>query len=235
MAGAVGREIHVGAEGKYTAPGNRRSPRFPLELRVGRGWAYHLEQRPERGKSLALEGGAASPRSRIRAPSLAPYFGVSMKQDRLRTNLRRATPSDAEDLSQLALRSKAHWGYDSVFLGQCRDELTYTPEQLDSELIFLLEDRDRVFGFYGSSGPVNDSVELDAMFVDPPYIGRGLGRQLFEHAKVIAAGLNVGSLIIQSDPQAAEFYRRCGALDWGRRESESVPGRFLPVLRIQLV
>lgn len=38
--------------------------------------------------------------------------------------IRLARVTEAEILSDLALRSKAHWGYDAEFIEACRDELT---------------------------------------------------------------------------------------------------------------
>jgi len=33
-------------------------------------------------------------------------------------------------LSNLAFRSKAHWGYSDEFMAACRDELTYSSEKI---------------------------------------------------------------------------------------------------------
>jgi hypothetical protein len=35
--------------------------------------------------------------------------------------------------------------------------------------------------------------------------------------------------VIQGDPNAAEFYQRCGARKIGERPSASIPGRVLPL------
>ncbi|MGI5472915.1 hypothetical protein [Streptomyces sp. CA-132043] len=46
--------------------------------------------------------------------------------------IRPAFATEAETLSDLALRSKAHWGYDTAFLGACRDELTVGAHEMES-------------------------------------------------------------------------------------------------------
>ncbi len=46
------------------------------------------------------------------------------------THVRPARPGEAPRLSQLALRSKAYWGYDAEFLDRCRGELEVRSEQL---------------------------------------------------------------------------------------------------------
>ena len=40
--------------------------------------------------------------------------------------IRRARPEEAGALSDLAIRSKGHWGYDVAFLASCRAELVPT-------------------------------------------------------------------------------------------------------------
>lgn len=38
--------------------------------------------------------------------------------------LRLADVSEREPLTELCIRSKAHWGYDAAFMALCRDALT---------------------------------------------------------------------------------------------------------------
>ena len=49
------------------------------------------------------------------------------------------------------------------------------------------------------------------MFVDPPAIGGGAGRALFEAAVSLARRLGVARMTILADPNAAPFYERMGA------------------------
>ena len=41
-------------------------------------------------------------------------------------------------------------------------------------------------------------------------------------------------IVIQGDPNAAGFYRAAGAVPDGERESDSIPGRYLPLFVIEL-
>lgn len=54
--------------------------------------------------------------------------------------LRTANDSDLAALSDLALRSKGHWGYDEAFLAACEDELTVTRDRLDDECVIVAVD-----------------------------------------------------------------------------------------------
>lgn len=150
--------------------------------------------------------------------------------------VRPARVDEAQLLSALALRSKAHWGYSPEFLDACRAELTISPENMRSAAMryFVLERAGRVIGFYALSLLTPTEIELDALFVEPAEIGNGFGRVLIEHAQRTAAALGARRLVIQSDPYAARFYQAAGGVQTGESESASVPGRFLPTFQITL-
>lgn len=118
----------------------------------------------------------------------------------------------------------------------CREELTYSDSQIESANFefYVCEVDGRLAGFYVIEFLGNDDTELEALFVEPELIGRGYGRTLIEHAKARVAALGIKQLIIQGDPNAASFYEAAGAVHYGQRESDSIPGRFLPIFRISL-
>jgi GNAT superfamily N-acetyltransferase len=151
-------------------------------------------------------------------------------------HVRCAAPTEAHFLSDLALRSKALWGYSPEFLDACRDELTYTAEQIaDPERSFAVAELGGVVaGFYQLEGLSRAEPELGALFVDPAKIGRGIGRLLLRHAEREARERGAAALVIQSDPYALGFYIAEGAVVTGWRESGSIAGRFLPLLWLSL-
>lgn len=150
--------------------------------------------------------------------------------------LRTAELKDANELSALALRSKAHWGYSAEFMNACEQELTITPEKIlhDRFDYVLVEKGETVMGFYALERLSLSHFELEALFVEPTYMGQGGGRALIEHAKQRVIANGGSTLLIQSDPHAEGFYRKVGAqfLDW--QASASIPGRRLPRLQIIL-
>ena len=139
-------------------------------------------------------------------------------------------------MSDLALRSKAHWGYSPDFIERCRAELSYREEQLLAEdmRFFALEGPRGVVGFYALARRSEIEIELEALFVEPAFIGRGFGRRLIDHAKSVAASLGADRLTIQGDPNAERFYRAAGGVLTGTRESASIPGRYLPTFAVSL-
>jgi len=147
--------------------------------------------------------------------------------------LRPAVPAEAGALSRLALRSKAHWGYDEAFLDACRAELTVGPEQCDGVRTVVAHRGSDLLGFHRMAGepPV---AELADLFVDPAAIGQGLGATLLADAVERARALGVVRLVIDADPNAEGFYLRMGARRVGTVASGSIPGRELPRLELDV-
>lgn len=154
-------------------------------------------------------------------------------------NIRRAIPAEAEVLTELALRSKGHWGYDADFLRDCRIDLTLTPEFIASSPVFALEEQGSIAGFYSLScqegAEADGEVELLHLFVEPQAIGRGFGKLLFRHAAGMACRLGFQRLLIGSDPNALDFYEAMGARRVGEVASIVRPGRMLPLLHYPLL
>lgn len=149
--------------------------------------------------------------------------------------IRRARHDERAALSDLAVRSKAYWGYDGAFMAACRDELRVTAAHIDGPLgVWVIEVEGVAHGFHGLEVLGGGRAELEFLFVDPEAIGTGLGRRLMEHAIAVARDAGMTELIIQGDPNAAAFYRSAGAVEIGRRPSASIPGRQLPLFRIEL-
>lgn len=147
--------------------------------------------------------------------------------------IRRARPSEAEALSELAIRSKGHWGYEPEFLEACRPELTLSAHLIETGEVHLLEVGGRIVGFYGLADR-NGELEFTHFFVDPPAIGRGAGRLLWRHAVERAKSRGVRRLVIESDPYAEGFYRKLGAERIGETASPVNAGRKLPLLQFRL-
>ena len=80
----------------------------------------------------------------------------------------------------------------------------------------------------------DEGPELALMFVDPPAIGSGAGRVLFEAAVRLARRLGYRRLAILADPNAAAFYERMGARFVRNAPSDAIPGRTLPFYEYDL-
>jgi GNAT superfamily N-acetyltransferase len=151
----------------------------------------------------------------------------------IKYELRVATPNEAAELTELALRSKAHWGYDEAFMAKCRETLKVTAEDCESGAVWVAADGARLAGFCSVCGDAPQG-KLSDLFIDPEYIGKGAGRLLLENAVERAKELGFSELEIHSDPHAVDFYLHFGAEKAGEVPSESIPGRTLPRLLLEV-
>ena len=150
--------------------------------------------------------------------------------------VRSANPEDADALTAVAVRSKAHWGYSPEFMAACSAELAVTDALIlsgDTDY-FVAGMGDQIIGFHAIERMPTGDWELAALFVDPDHIGTGAGGLLFRHAAGFARHSGATTLVIQGDPHAEGFYKAMGALEIGSRESDSIPGRMLPLYRFNL-
>lgn len=146
--------------------------------------------------------------------------------------LRPAAPGEETVLSDLAFRSKAHWGYDTAFLERVRLALEITDADVAEGGVVVAEQAGAgVVGFYRLA-PAGDRAELGHLFVDPPHIGTGLGARLYRHALDAARALGCRTVWLEADPNAEGFYRRLGAVTVD--EVETLPGRRLPIMTTDL-
>jgi GNAT superfamily N-acetyltransferase len=149
--------------------------------------------------------------------------------------VRQARAGEAQDLTALCLRSKAHWGYDEAFMRLCVHSLTvHEADIAEGRVLVAAEDDGPPLALVAVFG-VGETVELQEMFVDPPAIGRGLGRTMFSEAVALARGLGARRMTILADVNAGAFYERMGARLLGTQPSDAIPGRTLPFYEFDLI
>ena len=136
--------------------------------------------------------------------------------------IRRALKSEAGLLSDLARKSKAHWGYPADVLEQWRTELTLSPREISAHPTFVVTIGENVAGFY--SLPSAEPWTLNHFWVSPEYMHRGVGRSLLAHALATARAHGASKVGIDADPNAEGFYVRCGAFRTGE-VSAPIPGQ----------
>jgi len=147
--------------------------------------------------------------------------------------LRPARAGELGALSDLCLRSKAVWGYGAAFIEACRAELTLTPVDLEQSHVQVAERGGTIVGIAQVS-VATAQASLDKLFIEPAALRTGAGRRLFEWCVETARNRGASTLVVESDPGAADFYRRMGARDAGLAPSGSIPGRLLPHLKLDL-
>jgi N-acetylglutamate synthase-like GNAT family acetyltransferase len=149
------------------------------------------------------------------------------------STIRRASPEDANTLTQIALDAKRHWGYPEQWIKHWEADLIISPEFIRDNHVYVFERDGGVLGFYALC-IYGNKAELEHMWVTPASIGTGIGKELFLDAMERAAALEVREIEISADPNAAGFYERMGASQIGETDGtidEQV--RKLPRLRIE--
>jgi len=136
-------------------------------------------------------------------------------------------------LSDLCLRSKAYWKYDRAFIEACREELTITPENLNDDYIMVADDDGKHAGVIHLVLE-GTTAELEKLFIDPNWIGKGVGRKLFKWAVETARAKGATLMNVVADPGAVPFYEKMGFKQFATFPSGSIPGRELPHMRLNL-
>jgi len=148
--------------------------------------------------------------------------------------IRRARRDECALLTDIALRSKASWGYDEQFMANCVAELTIDETDIQTHRYFVMESAGGVVGFYALREHGEGEGELADLFVEPAHMGAGHGHRLVEHAKSAAKAHGWQNLLVEADPNAREFYYSCGGVQIGTVASGSISGRLLPLIKIPL-
>lgn len=144
-----------------------------------------------------------------------------------------ALKTQSDELTQLAIRSKRHWGYSQDQIDAWTPGLTVTPQFIEQHTVFSCQVADHIVAFYALVPIADDELELEHCWVDPEHMGRGIGRTLIDHVRSQMQQAQVTKLRIVSDPNAVEFYEKMGAVRVSTHLS-SESGRELPLLYLLL-
>jgi len=153
----------------------------------------------------------------------------------MRAQVRSAKLDEAASLTALCVRSKAHWGYDAAFMKLSAAALAVSEDDIAAgRVLVAVDDADHVIGM-ACVLTEGDTADLDALFIDPPAIGSGAGRALFDAAVALARRQGARRMTILADPNAAAFYERLGARYLRNAPSGAIPGRTLPFYEYDLL
>ncbi|MFD0771346.1 GNAT family N-acetyltransferase [Bacillus sp. CGMCC 1.60114] len=146
--------------------------------------------------------------------------------------VREALLEEANELSNLALTSKATWNYSEEFILACKEVLTITERYIKNNYVYILEEKQEIIGFFSFQRKEVDS--LDFLYLHPNYKGKGYGRILWESVVQKAMELNIKSFTIDSDPHAKGYYIKMGARLIGETPSTVFKDRLLPLLQYDM-
>ena len=148
--------------------------------------------------------------------------------------IRRAEPSEHEELTRISFAAKRYWNYPEQYFDIWKDELTITEKYIEDNLVFVAEKKGEAAAYYSvvevkqeffaGETKVEKGFWLEHMFVLPKFIGSGIGRLMYEHAKKVCREKRINEFRIFADPNAKGFYQKMGAVYIEERPS-SIEGR----------
>ena len=133
--------------------------------------------------------------------------------------IRGALPGEHEALSRIAFASKAHWGYSIDQIQLWKNELVFTHAAISRLPTFVAEEQAGVPVGVVQINPTVEPWEVQALWVLPSAVRRGVGRALLRRALQVARTAGVRELAVDADPNAEGFYLSCGARRVGEREA----------------
>ena len=125
-------------------------------------------------------------------------------------SFRRARPAEAPFIRDLIVRSMGYWDHPPGYLEAARELMDLSGEDLVRDEAWVVHVDDAVAGFYRLSRTNAGAAEIEEFHLEPPMIGHGIGRRMFEHARDRARAMTVRELVWSTDANARGFYLRMG-------------------------
>ncbi|HEX2946498.1 MAG TPA: GNAT family N-acetyltransferase [Clostridia bacterium] len=143
--------------------------------------------------------------------------------------IRQAKADESAVLTDIAIRSEAYWGYDPDFMNSFKTTYKVTDGFINKNPTYILEEQEKILGFYGLSLD-KEETELEYLYIDPLYIGKGYGKRLWNHMVGYCKENGIDKIVLVTSPQAVGFYTKLGAWQIGEVESLVRKGRMVPKL-----
>jgi GNAT superfamily N-acetyltransferase len=147
---------------------------------------------------------------------------------------RRAMPSEAEAMRDLVMRSMGHWDRPPEYLAAAAELMELSADDLRRDEAWVALAGGAIAGFYRLSR-AGDRFEIEEFHVEPPMIGRGIGRAMFAHACERARGAGGRWLVWSTDANALGFYRHLGGEVTGTEPSGIEGDEPLTLMRLRLL
>lgn len=146
---------------------------------------------------------------------------------------RRALASQAGELRDLIVRSMGHWDHPPGYLVEAGQLMSLSAEDLRRDEAWVTLVDGAVAGFYRLSR-ADDRCEIEEFHLEPPMIGRGIGRRMFQHAAERARATGARWLVWSTDGNALGFYLRMGGEVTGTEPSGIAGDEPLTCMRLEL-
>jgi len=144
-------------------------------------------------------------------------------------DIRDASPEDLMALRDIFRRSSLSNQGDRSDLLANLDALEFSlPAEADGRPRVAIAEGGRIVGF-ATPVIVREAIELEDLFVDPAWMGRGIGRALVADVVEVARKGGIRRIEVTANPHAMAFYERTGFV-----VDHDVETRFGPACRMHL-
>ena len=149
--------------------------------------------------------------------------------------IEKAIRTDAEDLTELTIRSKSHWNYSTQQIKNWRNDLTISETYITEKKVYkLIDNENKIIGYYSYfKMDDNQMVKLENLFIEPKFIKCGFGKMLMTDFLERIKKTKTEKIILDADPNAEKFYEQIGFKVIGKLET-SIKGRFLPIMELKI-
>jgi GNAT superfamily N-acetyltransferase len=145
--------------------------------------------------------------------------------------IRRGRIDEGVRLKEIAIASKEFWGYEPERVREWADQGDFSREALHKLALFVADAGGRAIG-WASVEPRGEAAWLADLWIEPDWIGKGVGSRLFREAAEHARRGGATTMEWEAEPNAQGFYEKMGARRL--RDSTSEWGRILSVMGVDL-
>ena len=143
--------------------------------------------------------------------------------------IEKALKKDAQDLTELTIRSKSYWNYSQEQIESWRDELSVSESYIVENNVYKLTENNAILGYYSYYELNKSEIMLENLFIEPHYIGKGIGNRLMSDFFNRLKNSDYRKVLLDADPNAVKFYTKLGFKVIGKRET-SIKNRYLPIM-----
>lgn len=143
-----------------------------------------------------------------------------------------ATAADREDLSNLAVRSKRHWGYSKEAMELWSENLTLTEDYINSHTVIKAVLEEEPVGFF-SLEEIKPTTRIGHFWIDTPYLRKGYGSFLFRFMMNFLKEKSVENATLVIDPNTQKFFEKKGGKVINKIEHK-VKNKFLLIVEFPI-
>lgn len=143
------------------------------------------------------------------------------------------TVADCEELTNVAMRSKRHWGYSKEEMELWNVNLSISEEFINSHTVIKATLEDEIVGFFALE-EISPTTRIAQYWIDTPYMRKGYGSNMYKYLKEFLKAQNVEKVTLVLDPNGLNFFTNKGAKVLNKIE-HNVKGKFLYIVEVPII